>query len=198
VRGVTAILIVSLAFPVTDLGAQHNSPLETGDLLRITAPDCGVNELLARYLRLYRDTLTVQADSEIVLPLVSVTRLDVSRGLSNRTTLIGVLYGAIAGVVVGIIIAPDEHSAFTDGNPSQTTTPQLVNPVGTGGGGSLSGAAVGPIAGAFIGGFVGGLVGKAFRKHRWEVLPLDDLRLGIGPPGYLTVLVGRSVRVGRN
>ena len=62
-HGFTAILIVSLVIPATDLGAQETSSLDVGDVVRIIAPDCGVDEQVARYLRLYQDTLTVQADT---------------------------------------------------------------------------------------------------------------------------------------
>ena len=168
--------------------------LEVGDLVRITAPDCGVDELVARYLRLFRDTLTVQADSELVLPVASVTQLDISRGFDNRPTLFGVAIGAAAGIVVGIILAPDEDSEVSSGTPIERSLPDIGNTSGRGGSTTMSGAVVGPIAGAFVGAFVGGLIGKAFRKRNWEEFPLDELRVSVVPQRAGTLAVGLSFR----
>jgi ABC-type Fe3+-siderophore transport system permease subunit len=180
-RGFSLILFVSLAVSGASLDAQDHQLLKIGEFVRITAPALGLDRQVARYLRLYRDTLTVQAGRELDLPIASVTLLEVSRGISNRPTLVGIAAGAVAGVVVGIAVAPDEDSEITGGARSVTALPQPISSDATGGSHTLSGAAVGPIAGALIGAFVGGLVGKGFRRHRWEEIPLDRLRVSIVP-----------------
>jgi hypothetical protein len=188
-RGVAVLLLIWLVTPSTSIAAQRDAPFEIGEVLRITAPACGVEEQTARYLRIYRDTLTVQADSVLTLHVADVTLLDVSRGISDKSTLIGIGAGAFAGVLVGIAVASDQGSDMSSsGTPSNNTGTQITNSRSDQGSVTLSGAAVAPIAGAFIGGFVGGLVGKAFRKHRWEAVPLDRLRLSLTPERHrLTV-----------
>ena len=191
-RGVAVLLLMSLVTPLTGIAAQRDAPFDTGELLKITAPTCGIEEQAARYLRIYRDTLTVQADSVLVLPVSSVTRLEKSRGYNDRSTLIGIAAGAFAGVVIGIAIASDEGSDMSGGTPRNNTATQIMDSEENQGAVTLSGAVVGPIAGAFIGGFVGGLVGKAVRKHIWEEVPLDRLRLSFAPQGD-RLAVGVSV-----
>lgn len=195
-RGFTAALIVLCAISATETGAQEKTPFEVGDILRITAPDRGVEEQVARYLRLYRDTLTVMADSELVFPIASLTRLDVSQGLRSKPTLIGMAVGAFAGVVVGIAIASEEESGIMAGPTDPTTVTNVNRPARTSGGsGSLGGAAVGPVAGALIGAFVGGLVGKAFRRHLWENVPLNALGVIVQRGRCGMVSLGMSVRL---
>lgn len=192
-RGFAVMLLVSLVTTSDSIAAQRNQPFETGELLRITAPACGIEEQIARYLRLYRDTLTVQADSQLALPVAGVTRLDVSRGVSNRTTLAGIAAGAFAGVLIGIAAAPDEDSNLAGGAPRETAVAQARPSIGSAGSHAISGAVVGPIAGAFIGGFLGGLVGKAVRQHRWEEVPLDRLRVSIAPRSDGSAVFGLTV-----
>ena len=187
-RGAFVLLLVSLVTPSTGIAAQRDAPFETGKLLRITAPACGIEEQTARYLRIYRDTLAVQADSVLTLHVADVTRLDVSLGVSDKSTLFGIGAGAFAGVLIGIAVASDQGSDMSGGTPSNNTGTQITNSRSGQGSVTLSGAVVAPIAGAFIGGFLGGLVGKAFRKHRWEAVPLDRLRLSLAPERHrLTV-----------
>lgn len=192
-RGFAAMLITLLAFPSTDVVAQENSLVEIGDVMRITAPGHGLDEQHARFLRLYRDTLTVQADTQLTLPLASVTRLDVSRGLSSRPTLVGIVAGAVAGVLVGIAVAPDDDTEINSGGAVETADPQIGNSGGTGGSSTLSGAAVAPIAGALIGAFVGGLVGKPFCRHNWRAIPLHELRLISSQQRGAMLAIGLSV-----
>lgn len=180
-RGFTVILLISLVIPAGGVVAQRNQPFATGEFLRLTAPACGVEEQAARFLRLYRDTLTVQADSELTLPVADIARLDVSRGISNRSTFIGIGAGALAGILIGTAVASAEDSDMSGGSPSTNTGTPSINSGTNGGSVTLSGAAVAPIAGAFIGGFLGGLVGKALRKHSWEEVPLDRLRVSFAP-----------------
>ena len=193
-RGVAVLLLMSLVTPSTSIAAQRDAPFETGKLLRITAPACGIEEQTARYLRIYRDTLTVQVDSVLTLHVADVTRLDVSLGVSDKSTLFGIGAGAFAGVLIGIAVASDQGSDMSSsGTPSNNTGTQITNSRSNQGSVTLSGAVVAPIAGAFIGGFLGGLVGKAFRKHRWEAVPLDRLRLSLAPERHrLTVGVSLS------
>ena len=187
-RGATVLLLMSLVMPSTSIAAQRDAPFEIGEILRITAPASGIEEQAARYLRIYRDTLTVQADSVLTLHVADVTRLDVSLGVSDKSTLIGIGAGAFAGVLIGIAVASDQGSDMSSGTPSNNTGTQITNSRSNQGSVTLSGAVVAPIAGAFIGGFLGGLVGKAFRKHRWEAVPLDRLRLSLAPERHrLTV-----------
>ena len=194
VRGFTVMLLLSTMTPSATVAAQRIPPFEVGEVLRITAPECGIEEQVARYLRLYRDTLTVSTGSELKVPVARVTELDVSRGLSNRSTLIGISAGAFVGMVLGIALASDGGTEISGGDAgSHTTRPWIPSSGGGGQMGSLSGAAVAPIAAAFIGGMVGGMVGKAIRRHRWEEVPLERLQASAGPQGDGRLALGLSV-----
>ncbi len=187
------LLLVSFVASSVSVAAQADQPFEIGEVLRITAPTSGLEEQIARFLRLYRDTLTVHADSELALPVAEVTRLDVSRGFSSRTTLIGMAAGAFTGIVIGIAVASDQGSEFTGSRGNGTNMP---SPIGSGtpeSSGTLSGAAVGPIAGALLGAFLGGLVGKTMRRHRWEEVSLDRLRPGVAPAASVGFSLGISL-----
>ena len=125
-RGVAVLLLMSLVTPSTSIAAQRDAPFEIGEVLRITAPACGIEEQTARYLRIYRDTLTVQADSVLTLHVADVTRLDLSRGISDKSTLYGIGAGAFAGVLIGIAVASDQGSDMSSGTPSNNTGTQIL------------------------------------------------------------------------
>jgi len=150
--------------------------------------------VIAHYLRLYRDTLTVQADSAMFLPVKSVTRLDVSLGISNRPTYIGMATGAVAGILFGIVIASDESVEVTNGPQSPQPYGEVMRSGGTSRSPGVSGSVVAPIGCALVGTFVGGLVGKAFRKHTWVAYPLERLRVGVAPSRSSGSVIGLAVR----
>lgn len=180
-RGLFLLILVSLCVSGVSLNAQNQQLFEIGEYVRITAPDCGVEEQVARYLRLFRDTLSVQAETQLDFPVDCVTALEVSRGISNRPTYIGIAAGAFVGIVFGIAVATDGDSEFTGGTPTDLSRPQIVSSNGKSGSSTMSGPVVGPVAGALIGSFLGGLVGKGFRRHMWEEIPLDRMRVDIVP-----------------
>lgn len=193
-RGFLTLLFFSLLAPADGFCTQNGSTLELGDLVRVSAPDLDIDDLIAYYLRLHRDTLTVQGDSATFLPVRSVTRLDVSLGISNTPTYIGMAGGAVAGVLFGIVIASDEAFEVTSGPEAPQPYGEPMRSENQRGSSGMSGAAVAPIGCALIGTFVGGLVGKAFRKHTWLAYPLEKLHVSILPNRSGVPVAGLAIR----
>jgi hypothetical protein len=94
--------------------------------------------------------------TELVVPLDSVTRLDVPRRRSNVAwgTGIGLLVGAAAGIIIG-----------TRGEPEVDYDPRWT----------------GGIAGGIWGTLLGLGIGLLIRTDRWEEVPLDKLRVSVAP-----------------
>jgi hypothetical protein len=90
--------------------------------------------------------------TELVVPLDSVTRLDVPRRRSNVAwgTGIGLLVGAAAGIIIG-----------TRGEPEVDYDPRWT----------------GGIAGGIWGTLLGAGIGLLIRTDRWEEVSLEELRV---------------------
>ncbi len=90
------LLLIPLSF--TSLTAQDT--LSAGDKVRVTTEE----ERIVGYLTAIEgDQLTL--DASLVLPIASVTRLEVKRGqksMAGRGALIGAGAGAVAGGVTGL------------------------------------------------------------------------------------------------
>ncbi len=162
------LLLIPLSF--TSLAAQDT--LTAGDKVRVTTD----KERVVGYLTAIEgDQLTL--DASLVLPLASVTRLEVSRGqksMAGRGALIGAGAGAVAGVVTGLAVCAASSCGF---EADLTGVVALV----LGAGGALVGAGIGALIGSFI------------KTDRWETVPLDRIRVSLTTiaPGSL----GATVRV---
>jgi hypothetical protein len=102
------------------------------------------------------DSLRFRSDrgEPLVLPTHSVAKLD--RSLGKRSHVLeGLSTGLLAGMLIGLV-------AFED--PSEKALDAFAYGLG----------------GAAVGLFVGGAVGAAIQTERWETVPPESWRLGLG------------------
>ena len=138
-------------------------PLPVGARVRVwNEADRLAGVLSARgvVLSLSPDTLVITEEwsqSPQVIPLSSITRIDVSRGIIPRRQ--GILRGARRGLIVGLALAPllviERH------NSNDKARDWLDN--------VLTSAALTSAHGVAVGGFLG----TTLQHTRWERLPLD-------------------------
>ncbi len=128
------------------------------------------------------DTLVVETKGHILaLPPDSVTKLDVSRGRKTNTGTgagIGLLVGGVVGAVIGYASYEEcvgGWACFGDLGPG-------VNVVA----GGVIGGLGGLVTGAFI--------GLAIQTDRWREVPLDRVRVSLGPQRDGRFGVGMSAR----
>ncbi len=155
-RTVTVLPLLLIPLSLTSLTAQDT--LTAGDKVRVTTD----KERVVGYLTASeRDQLTL--DSRLVLPLASVTRLEVSRGqksMAGRGALIGAGAGAVAGVVTGLAVCAASSCGF---EADLTGVVALV--LGAGG--------------ALVGAGIGALIGSGTKVDRWETVQLDRIRVSL-------------------
>ena len=177
-RAFTAVLTVSLLFPLCTLTAQQPPPVALGERVRVTY-DCGD---AAMYMggrrmdcadadgttnRLTRDTLILVAGenaSQIVVPLASVTRLAVQRGRKSNVGTGAAVGAFLLGVPGGVVAA-----IICNGSPYDVT----CSPA--------SSILIGAAAGGAVGAVLGAAVGALSKTDRWEEVPLDRLRVSFVP-----------------
>ena len=177
-RPITFLVVVLAVAPLPSVTAQEDpfrprrtvQRLKPGDRVRVTAADLNIREFEGRLRRLHNDTVVVRPEyggaPPVVIPLASLTRLEVRRVRGNFWAGAGI--GMLAGGLIGGVIGSTQEVSFCFlPYPEQCpTTP------GTG---------LGVMIGA-AGGFVlGGVVGAGIRSDRWRALPLNDLRMTLGP-----------------
>ena len=160
-RVAPSVLAVVLAVQSADLYGQVPQYVRGAQWVRVSAPTLNLHRQVARFVNVRAETLTVRTDSLSAIPLATITQLDISRGRSNTATIVGAVLGAISGAAIGIAVSPPERGYL---NMSD-----------------VNGPVVGGFVGFFVGGLVGGLVGKSIRGHRWEEVPLDQLRVSLIP-----------------
>jgi len=163
-----AVLAVGLLVPLASLEGQ----LQSGQRVRVTAADCGLDNQSATFEALRSDTLVLDTMN---CPLVSVTHLDVHRG---RKSAAGLAAGIGFGVGTAWAIA-------------LLSTPSICNPVTPCGAGDWA-KAIGLLGGISAG--LGGLVGLVFRWDRWEEVSLDRLRVSFVPQRDGRFGLGLSVK----
>ena len=112
-RAVTSMLTVSLLVPLAALSAQVQPSIGPGTRIRVTAPLVGVERMVGTYLVNDDSTLQVQAEAQVTpvtIPLVYVTRLEMSRGRRSNALkglVIGSVSGAVLGAVAGLVVGQE-------------------------------------------------------------------------------------------
>ena len=163
-RHLLALLLIPLSF--TSLTAQDT--LTAGDKVRVTTEQ---ERIIGYWVALSENGLTLnteERDSSLVLPLASLTKLEVSRGQKSgagKGALIGAGTGAAAGVVTAYVGCAVESSNFNCGNYTVLTI-----------------LAFGA-AGALVGAGIGALIGSQIKVDRWQDVPLDRIRVSLTPSG---------------
>ncbi len=179
------ILVTILAFvPLTRITAQEPPPVKVGDRVRVTAPDvrsAGIVQLLTtdslvmrpEYVFVMRPEYV--APNRLAIPLASVTRLELSMPSGSQVgqgALYGSTIGAFGGSVVGFVAC--ENDSYVDVSSAC----------------ALAGAVIFGAGGALVGAMVGAMITGA----RWEEVPLDQLRVSVGPQRDGRFGLGLSVR----
>ena len=125
------------------------------------------------------DSLIMESNGDtLAVPLDRVTELRVSRGRKPARSLgagIGAVVGAVVGLVVGVATYQECEVCYFD-----------VGVEGNALGGALFGGLVGTVAGFVVGNFV--LI------DRWVDVPLQRVRVSLGPRPHGRLGLGASVR----
>ncbi len=125
------------------------------------------------------DALIMESNGNVLaLPLDSVTKLEVSWGRKTNTGKgagIGFLLGGLVGAIIGYA-SYEECSCLGGGVGPETL------------------ALVGAVIGGFGGLATGVLIGSAIETDRWQEVPLDRLRVSLGPQRDGRFGFGASVR----
>jgi hypothetical protein len=171
-RVLIGICAISVVIPSASIRAQQ--PVTPGDRVRVS--NCYPRFLRGK-LRNRCDrhvgtltALTAQAvtlrveDMATAVPLDSVTRLEVSRGRKSHL-LEGIGIGFLAGAGLGALVG-----AAVDCTQLLGTTSNQASCTG-----------LGAAAGAASGLLIGAAVGALNKTDRWEEVPLDRLRVSVGP-----------------
>ncbi len=186
------MLVAILAFtPLVSATAQ----LRPGEQVRVThQPICPAATIcvgpsprqrsVGTFLAWKADSLVVQSNGDTLsVPVNLVTRLDVSLGRKTNTGKgagTGFLLGAVVGAVIGLVSYEEcvPQGAFSCLGPDG---PEVA-------------AAAGAIIGGLGGLVAGALIGSATETDRWQEVPLDRLRVSLGPQRDGRFGLGASVR----
>lgn len=140
--------------------------LVLGAWIRIKAPSVSDRQLVGALVAVGADTLVLRSKEQsmlLVIPVASVARLDVSRGMQRRYgrgAVLGLVSGAGLGFFLGLASGDDEPGAFmslTGGEKAML----LAIPLG------------------LFGLLVGTLIGATVESDIWQPVPLDRIRVGI-------------------
>ena len=175
------VLVVILAFvPVAGATAQ----LRPGERVRVTGHFCPPlysncrggrpEHRVGTFVAWKSDTLVVQSNGDTLqVALMNVTRLDVYMGRKAQAGA-GAVVGGLVVVVPLAIAAATCGASFGCPNGGEAAKVLLI--WGT------------------AGAFVGALIGAATNTDRWEEVPLDQLRVSLGPQRDGRFGFGASVR----
>ena len=173
---ITFVLICILGGAPTGMAAQESLPVEPGERVRVTAPECELRGQEATFRALRADTLVLETTE---CPLASVTRLDVSRGQKSNFAL-GAGIGFAAGALVGLVHCSRDAGGFSDVGMCDLADDDLTLWVTF---------VIGAIGGAAV-----GFVGNFIKTERWEEVPLERLRVSLAPQREGGFALGFSVR----
>ena len=186
------ILVAILAFvPLASATAQV--PIRRGERMRVTRlPICPATyticvggpplQSVGTFWAWEADSLIMESNGNaLALPLNSVTKLEVGQGQKSYTVegaIIGLLVGGVA--VGAIAIATYEECEGGWG---------CLGDFGYG-----FAALVGALVGGLGGSAVGALIGASTKTDRWGEVPLDRVRVRLGPHRDGRFGLGASVR----
>jgi hypothetical protein len=130
-------------------------PLKTGDVVRVSAPRCGLDGHTMVFQAQRNDSLVFE---KAPCPLANITNLEVHRG-KKRHWLLGAGVGLLAGAGVGVAL-------FASSGGVESCTGACWGVVG-----AIYGAGPGVLLGAGIGALI--------RTDRWKEVPLPELSVGL-------------------
>jgi len=181
-RPVTLLAILVVA-TTTHIGAQQRvASLAPGQRVRVTCPAAGVWQAIGNFQRMEGDSLVLLVHPQHLnrsapgvlpdsTPLVRVpasgeTSIEAYRG--RRTSAVRVLAMSTGGLVLGAGVGWGIGKAIDDSYADGGLHLELGQAWGAG-----IGAAVGFVAGV--------VVGSLIKTDKWEAVPLDRVRVSVGP-----------------
>ncbi len=163
-RRVLLLLLIPLSF--TSLTAQDT--LTAGDKVRVTTEE---ERVVGYWVSVGDNQLTLNSearDSSLVLPLASLTKLEVSLGQMSSTLVgagIGFLVGAAAGLATAAIVCAIAGDCDPD-DPYYDLVYAFFGVLGVG-----------------VGTLTGAIIGSTIKVDRWMDVPLDRIRVSLTPRG---------------
>ncbi len=191
-RAVTLILAVSLLPPCASVQAQERPSvaglarrglLAPGARVRLYASqtaDGRYGWFVGRIVRWVPDSLTLKPEDDlpVVVPVASITRLEVSRGRRSNWAEgagIGLLVGAATGAIIGLASDPN-CGGFAPCFTAESLAAGLAVVFGG------------------VGGVIGLIIGASTTTERWVEVPLDRLRVSFAPQRDGRFALGLSMR----
>ena len=200
------VLLAIFAFvPLASATAQV--PIRPGARVRVTRPPIcppnvtcvGVRRYGGTFVAWKADSLVMESKGNaLALALDPVTKLEVSRGRKSfgagRGGIIGGVVGAASAAIIGA-------ASYEEPEEPQPCVPRdfldwlFRDPWGDRISRTAADAAVQwAVVGAVVGYAIGRLLGSAIKTERWEEVPLDRLRVNLGPQRDGRWGLGASVR----
>jgi hypothetical protein len=149
----TLLLVAALCLFAIELVAQQPLVLDSGARVRVSTSDRG--KIIGRVDALTVDALVLRRDDDstpLSLPVVSLTRVEVSRGVLSRRNSAWkkARWGALIGAVPGAVSLGLQHEQVGDGSSVAHA------------------AALGAWSGGLFGGSIGALIGAMWPAENWE------------------------------
>ncbi len=158
------LLLIPLSF--TSLAAQ--STLSAADKVRVTTEE---ERIIGYWVSLDDNQLTLKTegrDSSLVLPLASLTKLEVSLGQMS-STLVGAGIGFLVGGATGLATAAIVCAIAGDCDPDAPYNDLVYGFFG--------------VLGVGVGTLTGAIIGSTIKVDRWMDVPLDRIRVSLRPRG---------------
>jgi hypothetical protein len=154
---VSALFVPGEAWPQEQ--AQTVSPITVGSRVRVLAPSAVKGQVEGTVMQIDENSLLLSTDDHLPLtvPRGAIARLDVSTG-RHRKWLKGMCIGAVIGAV-------SWGASYTDCTSSSCDTSR----------GDVM--AIGAVGGSIWGAGIGAL----FSGDRWSPVPLERVRVSLGP-----------------
>ena len=179
-----SLVVVALALTAWSCsGHIPDTWIDPGDRVRVTAPSLDLDKDVGTVAALVADTFVVELEDQadaLDVPLSEVTRLEVHQGHKSRAGT-GALIGAGAGAATGVTVALVDCAGDECHLDGSDVTGAVVLVLGAGG--ALAGAGL------------GALIGAAIKTDRWELVPLDRIRVGRSPAAPDGVAVSVTLRL---
>ncbi len=174
------VSLVFVLFLTTSVKLTAQDTLSAGDKVRVTT---AVERVVGYWVSLEGNRLTLRTekrDSSLVLPLASLTKLEVSRGQKSAIAKgagIGFLVGAGVGAGVGALIGASQGENVCSDECR------------------VAFAGIGALAGGAVGTLVGLGIGAASKSERWVSVPLEEIRIGLSLHSADGIAISVSLRL---
>ncbi len=174
-------LAVLAITPLHSTTAQEQSPIESGALIRVTAPSMFSDRITGTVVSWESEQLVLDALSgTLTFAIDSITKLEISRGMKSKVK-VGAVIGGVVGLLVGAAVFVETQCRSRD---------QIVC---IGNSEVVDGAEEATLLIA-LGVGVGALIGNRVRTDRWEEVSVSQLRVSFGPQRDGRLGLGLSVK----